>query len=72
MVALLDFAAGQYKKGQLRSFVSQAPISLSHNNQTWSAGVAPNNNNVNVHIILEYFEYITSTAHFDVINHLIT
>jgi hypothetical protein len=50
----------------------QAHISLSHNIQTSSAGVAPNKNNKNVHIFHEYYEYITSAAQFDVINYSIT
>jgi hypothetical protein len=62
----------KYANGQLRSFLSQAPISLSLDNQTSSAGVAPNKNKKNVHIFHEYFEYITSAAHFDVINYCIT
>jgi hypothetical protein len=62
----------KYIKGQLRSFVSQALISLSHNNQTLSAGVAPNKNKKNVHIFHEYFQYITSVAHFDIINYSFT
>jgi hypothetical protein len=32
----------KHTKSQLRSFLSQAPISLSLDNQTSSAGVAPN------------------------------
>jgi hypothetical protein len=56
-----DGCNGCATKGQ-----SQAPISLFHNNQTLSAGVAPNKNNKNV---LIFHEYITSAAQFDIINY---
>jgi hypothetical protein len=57
---------------RVRSFVSQALICLSHDNQTSSPGVTPNKSNKNVHTFHEYFEYITSAAHFDVITYCIT
>jgi hypothetical protein len=48
----------KYANGQLRSFVPQATISLSLDNQSSSAGVAPNKNEKNMHIFHEYFELI--------------
>jgi hypothetical protein len=58
----------KYTKGQLQSFALLAPISLFHQNQTLSAGVAHDKNNKDVCIFHEYFEYIFWAAHLVVIN----
>jgi hypothetical protein len=68
--AILDFPTAEiYKRSVAKLCVTS---SLSQDNQTLSAGVAPNKNNTNVRIFHEYFEYIVSAAHFDVINYFIT